>query len=163
MPVCLKCGKEVGPGEEYCAECGASDDENVDRLLALAELDTYRPRRNRRPRWMTFSLLGLAVILVATAVGLLFSIPTGEEFQDRVQASVCRANLRDLEASIARYYVADGKYPPDGRVGAGHPLVTDHYFESPPKCPATGRYYILESGPAAPNAVCDSGLPGHNL
>jgi zinc-ribbon domain len=163
LPVCLKCGKEIDPGEEYCAECGASDDQSVGRLLALAELNAYRPAGNRRPRWVTLSLLALAVILFAAAVGLLLSIPTGQEFRERAQASVCRANLARTEEAVDDFYRADGKYPPTGRIDADHPLITDQYFDNPLRCPSTGHYYILEQSTGAPYVRCDSGLPGHEL
>ena len=161
MPVCLKCGKEIEPGEEYCEECGAAGGERVDRLLALAELNSYRPHRNRRQRWLTFSMLGLAAILVATALGLLISIPTGPEFRRKAQASICRSNMRLVQKAVDRFYEADGKYPAAGRVDSGHPLITDQYLDSPLRCPTTGRYYLLENESPVPSVRCDSNLFGH--
>ena len=163
MPVCLKCGKLIEPGREYCDDCGATGPDQVERLMAEAKLDQYRPFGRGGNKWLALSLLGLAAILIATAVSLILSIPTGPGFKGRAQASICRSNMRRIMSEVESYFDADGKYPPAGRVDSDHPLLTDQYLTDTPRCPTTKHSYILEYDGSKPMVTCDSGLPGHEI
>ena len=163
MPVCLKCGKLIGQGREYCADCGATGQEEVERLMAVAKLSDYRPLRRRGNKWLALSLLGLAAILIATAVALIISIPTGPEFRGRAHASICRSNMRSITTAVESFFDADGKYPPAGPVGGAHPLLTDQYLTDTPRCPTTKHYYVLEYDGSKLVVKCDSSLPGHEI
>lgn len=163
MPSCLKCGKLIEPGREYCDDCGATGREQVERLMAVAKLNEYRPLRSRGNKWLALSLLGLAAILIATAVTLIISIPSGPEFRGRAQASICRSNMRRITSAVESFFDADGKYPRAGRVDGNHPLITDQYLTDTPRCPTTKHYYILEYDGSKPMVKCDSGLPGHQI
>jgi hypothetical protein len=163
LPVCLKCGKLIEPGREYCDDCGATGQEQVERLMAVAKLSEYRPLRRRGNKWLALSLLGLAAILIAIAVALIISIPTGSEFKGRAQASICRSKMRRIMSAVESFFDADGKYPPAGRLDGDHPLITDQYLSDTPRCPTTKHSYILEHDGSKPMVSCDSGLPGHEI
>ncbi len=163
MPACLKCGRSIEPGKEYCDDCGATGREQVERLMALAKLNEYRPSGRRGDKWFALILLCLGAILIATAVALVMSIPTGPGFRGRAQASICRSNMRRITSAVERFFDADGKYPPAGRVDGGHPLLTDQYLNDTPRCPTTKHSYVLEYDGSRPVVTCDSGLPGHEI
>ena len=163
MPICLKCGRQIETGGEYCEECGAKDNEHLDRLLALSARNGYRPPRRRDNRRLLLGMLAIVVIMFTFAIVLSYSIPTGPEFEKRAQAATCRAHLRQLKRAIVSFYAAEGKYPPSGRVGPDHPLVTDQYLQETPECPSTHHHYIIEQDESGVAIRCDSGLPGHSL
>ena len=163
MPICLKCGKEIEPGKEYCEDCGATDEEQVERLVALSAATQHKPPRRADNRWLILSIFAFALILFAVAVAFVFSIPTGPQFAKKAQAGICRANLRQIQRAIDSYLTTTGKYPPTGRVDNDHPLVKDQYLPKALQCPTTHHYYIIVKDGPGETVKDDSGLPGHSL
>lgn len=159
---CKGCGKPVGDGGSYCPECKVAVRARVEGLLAGARPSGYRPRRPQG-RWIVYSMTGIVILLAALASVMVLSMPGDRKFTEQARASMCRDNLRRIEAAAARFNAADGKQPPTGRVDDRHPLVVDQYLDMPPKCPGTRRYYLLEPTDGLPRAECDSGLDGHEL
>lgn len=165
MPACKKCGTVINESGtdagEYCEDCRAKEEKRIERLLAVAELERPRPPRRLRGRWLIIAMLAVAAILVATAAGLVISVPTDPEFRERSQASVCRSNIRRVQLAADRYFQANGTLTPPGRVGGSHPLLIDQYIVEPPRCPTTKRYYVVEEVETGRRARCDSGIAGH--
>jgi len=87
----------------------------------------------------------------------------GREFRVKAQAAVCRSHLRSIQEAVESYYDANGEYPRGGRVDSDHPLVIDRYFDTPPRCPTTNNYYVLEIDETGISVRCDSGLEGHEI
>jgi hypothetical protein len=162
VPVCLNCGKAIEPGGKYCDECGPP---NAGKVPPLAELSARaaRPPSRGYNRMVLVTMLCLAVLMVAIAVGLVLSIPSGPAYMKKAQAAVCRSHQRDVQQAIDSYKSANGKLPPTGRVSADNPLIIDRYLESPPECPSTHHYYIVESEDGTETVRCDSGLAGHKI
>lgn len=164
MQACIKCGKQTMKGNEYCEKCReAADERQIEQLMAVAELERYRPPRRVRGRWLVLSMLAVAAILLATAAGLVVSVPTDSDFRERAQASVCRSNIRRVQRAVERYYEANGSQTPPGRVSGSHPLLTDQYMSEPPRCPTTKRYYVIVESEAGLRVICDSDISGHAL
>lgn len=165
MPACKKCGTPIGESaagaEQYCEECLAEEEKRIERLLTVAEMSMPGPPRRLRRRWLIVSMLAAATILIATATGLVISVPTDTEFRERTQASVCRSNIRRVQLAADRYFQANGTFAPPGRVSGSHPLLIDQYMKEPPRCPTTRRYYVIEESEAGSRAKCDSGIAGH--
>jgi hypothetical protein len=163
VPVCLKCGKEIEPGNDYCRECAAADEQQVERIMAITtRVASSRPRRVDN-RWIILSMFAFAVALLVIAAAVVFSIPRGKKFAEAAQAAICRSNLRQVQEAISLYNTTNGTFPPTGRVNARHPLVVDQYLKTPPRCPTTHRYYIIEKDGTRYRAICDSGLAGHSI
>jgi Tfp pilus assembly protein PilE len=163
VPVCRNCGKEIEEGKNYCPQCGPAVEDRVNRLMETSQRYNYRSPARGYNRTLIIAMLCLTVVVVAVFVGIVLSIPTGPEYTKKVQAAVCRANMRDIERSIERYFAANKKYPPTGRVDHRHPIITDGYLETPLQCPSTHHYYLIESDGSGVSVKCDSGLPGHRL
>jgi len=163
MPVCHNCGKEIEIGKRYCEQCGPAGEERVKRLLEMSDQTKYKRPARGYNRMLLISMLGLAVLLVVISAGIVLSIPTGPEYTRKAQAAVCRAHMREIERAVERYHAANKEYPPTGRVGRKHPLVTDQYLDSPLECPSNHHHYKIESSDSKVTVKCDSGLPGHEL
>jgi zinc-ribbon domain len=163
VPVCRNCGKQIEEGVSYCQQCGPAMEDRVSRLMETSQRSKYRPPARGYNRTLIIAMLCLAVIMVAVSVGIVLSIPSGPEYTRKAQAAVCRADMRNIERGISGYLAANGKYPPAGRIDRRHPLITDGYLESPPQCPSTHHYYIIEYRGSKATVICDSGLPGHKL
>jgi type II secretory pathway pseudopilin PulG len=102
-------------------------------------------------------------VIFGIAAAIVFSVPTGRDFEVKARASVCRSNLRDVSEAVSEYRRDNGEYPPAGRLDGDHPLIIDRYLDSPPRCPETDRYYLLESDEEGASVRCDSGLEGHEI
>jgi Tfp pilus assembly protein PilE len=163
VPVCHNCGREIPAGKKFCEQCGPIGEERLKLLMESSERTRYKPPPRGYNRALIITMLGLAVVLVALSIGIALSIPTGPAYVKKAQAAVCRANMRDIESAIDKYYALNNKYPPKGRVDHGHPIITDQYLKSPPRCPSTNRYYLLVSDGLKTSVECDSGLAGHEL
>ena len=67
MSTCPRCGEDIGPGQEYCLECGA-------RVPGPHPLDAGRdPGRG----WVRRALLGLVVAVAGAAVAVAATTETG--------------------------------------------------------------------------------------
>ena len=163
MPVCLNCGREIEPGNKYCEECGPPEANKAMPLTEFPDRAAYRPLARGINRMMLVTMLGLAVLLIAIVVGIVLSVPSSPSDIKKAQAAVCRSHLREIQRAIDSYHSADGKFPPTGRVSGDHALVVDQYLESPPECPSTHHYYVVESEDGSETVKCDSGLPGHQI
>jgi len=163
VPICLKCGKEIEPGNDYCRECAAGDEEQVGRIMALTARAVARPPRRVDNRWVILSMFAFAVILIVVAAAVVLSMPRGKKFAQAAQATICRSNLRQVQEAISSYDTTNGTFPPTGRVDAQHPLVLDQYLKNPPRCPTTHHYYVIEKDGTGYRAICDSGLAGHSI
>ena len=163
LPVCLKCGKEIEKGKNYCDECGPRGEAQVQKLSGLAETSQYRPAGSPRLRPLILGLVGLMVVALVVTIALVLSIPSSPEFDAKLQAAGCRANLKRIERAVESYYDVKKEYPPTGRVDENHPLVVDEYLHKAWTCPSTGQFYLLSrSGPEVV-VSCDSGRDGHAI
>lgn len=163
MPVCLNCGKAIEPGSKYCQECGPPEDKKTPPPVGLPARTAYKQPSRGYNRMMLVTMLVLVVVMVAIMVGIVLSIPNNTSYIKKAQAAVCRSHIRDILRAIDSYHSDDGKFPPAGRVNGDHALVVDRYLESPPECPSTHHYYIIESEDGSETVKCDSGLPGHRI
>jgi uncharacterized membrane protein YvbJ len=163
LPVCLNCGKGITPGKQYCEQCGSTSQERTQRLMEASAHGRYKSPTEGYNRTLMIGMLGLAVVLVAVSVGIALSVPTGTAYTKKVQAAVCRANMRGIERAISNYYAANRNYPPAGRIDSAHPIITDQYLKSPPRCPGTHHYYEIVPDGSRVSVRCDSGLAEHRL
>ena len=163
MPVCRNCGKDISPGKQYCDQCGSAGEEPIRHMVETSERPRYRSPARGYNRTLMIGMFGLAVLLVAVSVGIAMSIPTGPAYTKKAQAAVCRANMRGIERAVEKYHDANVKYPPTGRIDSAHPIITDQYLESPPRCPGTHHYYRIERFGSRVSVKCDSDLTGHRL
>lgn len=161
MPICLKCGKAIEPGKKYCDDCGELGKEQVQAMFKVVEGSPYKKRRQSDRRWLYTIALIVILLMVAVAVALYTMMPSGDEFTEKAQAAVCRANLSRIQTEIASYLEVEGEYPPTGRLDSGHDLVVDRYLEEPLKCPATDRYYVLVEKGSKVVVICDSKKEKH--
>ena len=163
VPVCLKCGKEIDKGKNYCDDCGPGGEARVQELVSLMESSRYRPSRRPRFRGIAIGLIGLMVVVLVVTVALIIAIPSGPEFDARLQAAGCRANLKRIDRAVNSYYEVKKEYPPTGRVDADHPLVVDEYLHKVWTCPSTHHFYLLSISGSRVVVSCDSGLEGHKI
>ncbi|MCJ7652481.1 MAG: hypothetical protein MUO75_02130 [Actinobacteria bacterium] len=163
MPVCLKCGKEIEKGQNYCGDCGPGGKAQVQELVSLMESSRYKPGRLSRFRGMAIGLVGLMVVILVVTVALMISIPSGPEFDAKLQAAGCRAKIKRIERAVESYYDVKQKYPPMGCVDANHPLVVDEYLHKVWTCPSTHHLYLLSRSRSRVIVSCDSGLKGHKI
>lgn len=83
----------------------------------------------------------------------------------REASGKCQYNQVRIEQMAISYEAEHHKYPPLGTIDENHPLVKEGYFESPPTCPSTGRYYVLirSRGDAPPHTECPTHIPAHKI
>jgi len=162
VTVCLKCGREIPQGQEYCSDCRTGGPEQVERYFALLQKSRYHKRRSNS-KLFVIALIGLVGILFAISVALTVSLPASPEFKEKVQAGICRKNMRKIESAIVQYHSITKEYPPCGRLNSSHPLVEDAYLDEAPRCPATKHYYLLVKKGNKVVVECDSGKNGHSL
>lgn len=163
MPVCLKCGKEIDKGKSYCDDCGQRGEAQVQQLLSLMESSRYRPSRRPRFRGIAIGLIALLLVVLIVTVALIIAIPSGPEFDSRLQAAGCRANMKRIERAVNSFQEVRKGYPPTGRVDTHHPLVVDEYLHKVWTCPSTHHYYLLSRTGSSVSVSCDSGLEGHKI
>lgn len=163
MPVCLKCGKAIEKGSNYCDDCTELGEAQVQRMFDLVNENTYKRRRPFDLRWLLAGTVLILGLVVGSLYFVLTSLPTGPEFQAKIQAGLCKSNMRGIEEQVDRYFEVEGEYPPAGKIDADHPLVVDRYIEDKYKCPVTKRYYLLEKTDSGLVVVCDSELEGHGI
>jgi hypothetical protein len=163
VPVCLNCGKAIEPGGKYCEGCGPDRPDGALPIADFTARGAYKPPSRGYNRMMLITMFVLAVVMVAITVGLVLSVPDNPSYIKKAQAAVCRSHQRDIQRAIDGYKSANGKLPPAGRVSADNPLIVDRYLESPPECPSTHHFYIVESEDGTETVRCDSGLPGHKI
>jgi hypothetical protein len=165
MPVCLKCGKEIDPGKNFCDECRTLGPAEVRDLMDMGRTNKYRPRRRRGVMWLAIFSLILFLIALAVAWALLTMIPTSSRVQARVQANVCHGNLERIQKAIDGYYKNSHQWPPTGKLTNRNPLIIDGYLGGVPHCPTTEHAYIIEQkkNGTGVTVVCDSGRAGHSL
>ena len=161
VPVCLKCGKEIEKGKNYCDVCGPRGEARVQELISLMESSRYRPSTRPRFRGIAIGLIWLMVVVLIVTVALIVAIPSGPEFDARLQAAGCRANMRRVKRAVDSYFEVKNEYPPTGRVDSDHPLVVDEYLHQVWTCPSTHHYYLLSRSGSGVTVSCDSGLEGH--
>jgi hypothetical protein len=165
MPVCLKCGKEIDPGNNFCEDCRALGPGEVRTLMDMGQASKYKPKRSRGIMWL--SIFTLILFLIALAVGwaLLTMIPTSSKARARVQSDLCHSNLVRIQSAIDKYYKNSHQYPPAGKLTDRNPLIIDGYLSGAPHCPTTKHDYILKmrTNEAGMTVICDSGLSGHSL
>lgn len=163
MGVCLKCGKAIEPGKNYCNDCGLEGKAQVDRLFAVVEGSTYEKKRTSSIRWIAVFLVLIMSLMGIIAFALITMMPSGPEFASKAKAGICRSNMRRIDEEIRRYYQVENEYPPVGPVDDSHPLLVDRYLKEPPKCPTTGHHYVLVSDGNRVVVTCDSGDERHRI
>jgi len=165
MPVCLKCGKEIDPGSNFCEDCADLGPEEVQRLMDLGRTSKYKPQRSRSVLWLTIVIVVLFLIAIGVAWALLSMIPNNARLRAQVRANVCHHNLDNIQIAIDKYYKNSHQNPTAGRLSARNPLVIDGYLSGVPHCPSTGHEYVIEKKPNEETYTvkCDSGLAGHSL
>lgn len=161
MAVCLKCGKEIKKGNNYCDDCGSIGKAQVDYLFRLVEGNQYKPGRRTDLRWFVVILLGMMAVILGFLVAFLASVPSGPGFTARAHASICRVNLERIEKQIERYHKVEKRYPPTGYINSKHPLIVDQYLDAVPRCSVTKHPYLLKHVESFVIVTCDSGLEGH--
>lgn len=163
MPVCLKCGKEIEPGSNFCENCGVLGEQEVRELLS-GQQSEYRVLRQHNTVWFIIIAVLLFSIVAGLGYGLLSMIPNSKKIKAEAQANICHRDLQKLQDAVDKYYEDSKQNPPPGRVSPQSVLVTDLYINSAPTCPTTGHYYVIKRTASGPYTVyCDSGLPGHKL
>ena len=171
MPVCLKCGKEIDPGRNFCEDCGSTNERET--FETLTDLQSkYVRRKPRNLLWTVVLMVVLFGIALGVGYGLLSMIPNNKKIKTETQAHLCHRNLVNIQAAIDKYYKNGNSYPPPGRLNSQGPLVVDQYIKTVPTCPTTGHQYIIKNlgatDPRHPEKItvrvyCDSGLKGHSL
>jgi hypothetical protein len=163
MAVCLKCGKEIDKGNNFCSECGALPERELVELMDTGPVSGYRPPREHRTFWTVVIAVILAGLVIGTAFSLLTMVPTNARFKEKTRANICHNNLVMVEKQINTYYTNTRQYPPTGKIGPKSPLLVDKYLKSVPHCPSTGHEYLIQVQGGKYIPVCDSGLSGHHL
>ncbi|MHB8896284.1 MAG: hypothetical protein ACYC99_14050, partial [Candidatus Geothermincolia bacterium] len=144
MPVCLKCGKEIETGRNFCEDCKALGPGEVRELMDAGHASKYKPRRTRGALWVTIIVVVLLLVALGVGWALLSMIPSNEKVQANVRAGVCRNNLERVQAAIDKYYKNSHQYPSTGKLNSRNPLVLDGYLSGVPHCPSTGHEYLIE-------------------
>ena len=163
MPICLKCGKAIKPGKNYCEDCGLIGNAQVEQMFSLVDGSPYEKRRTAGARWAIIFLVLIMAMLMVVAYAIFTMMPSGPEFSSKVQAGLCRSNMRRIESEVERYFEVENEYPPTGRIDEEHPLVVDRYLDEPLKCPTTDRCYVLVESASGVVVTCDSGEDKHEI
>ena len=165
MPVCLKCGRDIEKGKNFCDECKEAGPGEVRRLMDPSRDGRYKPNRSRGMLWIAIAVLVLSLVALGIGWGILSMIPTNARVQMKVRANVCHNNLERVKKAIDRYHKDSHLYPPAGKLTSKNPLILDKYLSGPPHCPSTGHAYVIQQVPNSSKVtvVCDSGLDGHAL
>lgn len=88
----------------------------------------------------------LALSLLAFGPGLSFV--QAKPSQRKGAATACASNLKNMATAMEMYSTDwSGKYPP--RVT----LLAPNYLRTIPKCPASGKSYLVKLGPRAPKNI----------
>jgi len=163
LSTCPGCGKETDAPSGTCPGCGKDAPVSIGPALPPLPTRGRKALRNHHNRWLVLSMLAVATVIFGAAASIAFSIPTGRDFEVKARASICRSNLRSVSEAVEDYRQDNGEYPTEGRLDSDHPLMVDRYLEDPPRCPETGRHYVLKFDEAGASASCDSGLKSHVL
>ncbi len=163
MPICLKCGKAIEPGKDYCWDCGLVGKAQVERMFSLVEGNSYVNKRTSGVRLVAVFMVGIMATLTIIFYAVYTMIPSGPEFASKAQAGICRSNMRRIVLEIERYHHVENEYPPTGRIDEDHPLVVDRYFDESPKGPTTDHYYVLVKSGSGVVVTCDSGEDRHEI
>lgn len=165
MPVCLKCGKEIEQGKNFCEDCKELGPTEVRGLMDMSQTSKYKPRRSRGVLWLSVVVILLFLIALGVGWALLSMIPSNAKLQTKVRANICQNNLERIKEAMDKYYANSHQNPPTGKLNKRNPLVLDSYLSGVPHCPSTQHEYIIQSVPdtAKYTVICDSGLTGHSL
>ena len=163
MAICIKCGRTIEKGKNYCDGCRPRGETQVRELIGLAESNRKGPARVSRVRPLILGLVGITVVMLIVTVALMASMPSGPEFDTRLQAAGCQANLKRVERAVESYYDIKKEYPPTGRLDENHPLVVDEYLHEVWTCPSTGHLYLLSRSGQKVSVSCDSDRDGHKI